>query len=83
LAAKRFGDNITKKIYETGKLPPAHLDRRASRWATKIFLSHLHEVWWEFETGTTVPKPYALAHLGHVDYIPPPNRHLVGKKAEA
>jgi len=55
-----------------GKLPPAQIDARARRYAVKLFLSHLQEVWWRLETGTEPPAPYVIKHLGHVDYIPPP-----------
>ena len=57
-----------------GKLPPAHLDAMARRWAVKIFLSHVQEIWWELEHGTRPPACFAIAHLGHTDYIAPPSR---------
>ncbi len=59
--------------YSAGKLPPAHIHARARRYAVKIFLSHLHEVWYEMHFGKQPPAPYAMVHLGHTDYIPPPN----------
>lgn len=31
-------------IWKSGKLAPKHLDRKARRWATKLFLIHLHQV---------------------------------------
>lgn len=62
-----------KEIYESGKLPPSHINARARRWTVKLFLSHLFEVAWHFKVGTTPPKPFVLAHLDHVDYIPVPN----------
>jgi len=73
LAAKKYrGDTVAKKAYESGTLPPAHLHARAKRYAVKIFLAHLHEVWYRHETGQAPPKPYAIAILGHADYIAPP-----------
>jgi hypothetical protein len=57
----------------TPMLPPAHIHSRATRWAVKIFLSHVHHVFWESATGTPPPKPYVIEHGGHAHYIPPPN----------
>lgn len=74
LASKKIGrETEAHKAYSQGKLPLARIDLRACRWTTKIFLSHLQEVWWEMETGAKPPKPFALSVLGHGDYIPPPN----------
>lgn len=56
----------------SGKLPPAQIDARARRWAVKIFLSHVHEKWHELELGVKPAKPFAIEHLGHAHYIPPP-----------
>jgi len=61
----------TYKIYAAGRLPPSQIDGRARRYAVKIFLSHVNEVWLT-RLGRPVPAPFALAHGGHVDYIPPP-----------
>jgi hypothetical protein len=55
-------------------LSPAHIDARARRYAVKIFLSHLHEVWWREEMKEEPPKPFAISILGHGHYIPPPQR---------
>jgi hypothetical protein len=66
-------------------LPPARIDRRSARWATKLFISHMHEVWWRLAfPGTNLPVPftrapvYAIRKLGHVDYISPPHLEVVG-----
>ena len=74
LKVKRYKeDTKAKKIYESGKLPPGHLDRRACRYAAKFFLAHLHEVWWKHEYGKLpnkpYPLPYAIAHLGHAHVV--------------
>jgi hypothetical protein len=53
------------KAYSTGKLPPAHLHARAKRYAVKLFLSHLHEVWFKDEFGVMPPAPYPLGLDGH------------------
>jgi hypothetical protein len=59
------------KAYITGKLPKGHIHARAKRYAVKLFLSHLHEVWRKHE-GLPVPDTYPIAHLGHVHKIDPP-----------
>jgi hypothetical protein len=51
-----------------GKL---HVDLAAKRVMVKIFLQHLWLTWRELE-GLPVSLPYAHAHAGHVDLIPPP-----------
>lgn len=74
LAAKRIGkETDAYKAYSIGKLPKAHIQQRAERYAVKIFLSHWHQVAY-FETfGKQAPKPYVIAHLGHADEIQVPN----------
>lgn len=54
-------------------LPPAHVHAMARRWVVKLFLSHLHEVWFEMHYGTKAPEPYAIAQLGHAHKINPPS----------
>ena len=74
LATKRFVKGTpTKAIYESGKLPPSHIQARCQRYATKLFLAHLHHVWWETSFGEPPVKPYVITHLGHAHYIGPPN----------
>jgi hypothetical protein len=55
----------------TRMLPPAQIDARARRYAVKLFLSHLQEVWFEQHFGTRPPFPYPIAILGDAHYIPP------------
>ena len=62
------------KHYSAGKLPPAHIDMRARRYAVKLFLSHLHDRWYRLEYGTPPPKPYPIAHLDHAHYVDPPGQ---------
>lgn len=59
------------KAYSVGKLPPAHIHARAKRYAEKMFLSHLHHVWYLHEFKKEPPKPFAIAILGHAHYLPP------------
>lgn len=78
LTVKKFGDDTkAKTFYTAGKLPPGHIDRRAARYAVKLWLAHLHEVWWRHEFGSDpskpYPTPYAIAHLGHAHKIAPPH----------
>lgn len=65
--------NVKKFKGEPGSgdrmLPPAHLLARARRFAVKIFLSHLHEVWYEHEFKRRVPNPFAIQHMGHAHRI--------------
>jgi len=61
------------KCYIKGKLPPAHVHAIAKRWVVKLFLSHLHAVWYEHATGKKAPVPYAIAHLNHAHLIEPPH----------
>jgi len=72
LSRKKFRDDTkAKAIYETGKLPPAHLDARARRWTVKLFLAHLHGEMYRQHFGTEPPLPYPIAHLGHAHLIKP------------
>ena len=61
-----------RAVYESGRLPAGRLDLRATRWTSKLFLSHWHEVAYLDHYGTPAPQPYAMSHLGHVHYEPPP-----------
>ena len=70
-------DTEAYKWYSQGKLPPAHINERAKRYAVKIFLSHLFDVWYRLENGCEPPKPFAIAILGHVHMIDAPNQDLL------
>lgn len=67
---KSFPAHAQKAIYLKGMLPQGHLHSRAKRYAVKLFLAHLHEVWRRHE-GLDVPAPYAIAILGHAHKIEP------------
>ena len=60
------------KAYVQDKLPLARIHARSKRWAVKIFLSHLHEVWYEHEFGMSPPAPYVMVHGGHAHKIKAP-----------
>lgn len=77
LTQKRFGEETQARAhYQAGRLPPARIDLRACRYAAKLFLAHLHQVWWRHEFGedpaNPYPLPYAIAHLNHAHVINPP-----------
>ena len=59
------------KAYSKGKLPPAHVHARAKRVAVKMFLSHLHEIWYEIETGEKAPVPYIMTFANHTHRLDP------------
>jgi len=84
LAAKKIGhDTEAYKHYSQGLLPPAHIHARAKRYAVKLFLASLHEVWYFRQYGVLPPKPYALEHMGHVHWFMAPNADLVPGLREA
>ena len=58
--------------YKSGILPDGHVDAMARRWVVKLFLSNVHELWCKVE-GIDCPKPYVMAHLGHVHHIIQPD----------
>jgi Transposase IS116/IS110/IS902 family len=59
------------KAYSQGKLPPAHIDAMARRWAVKLFLAHYWEICYELHYHRKPPLPYPVVHLGHVHIEPP------------
>jgi hypothetical protein len=62
------------KHYAAGRLPPSQIDARARRYAVKLFLAHLHGVWFERHHGKPAPLPYPIAKLpGHTHLIEPFN----------
>jgi hypothetical protein len=84
-AVKLLDDNSAGKAAKQGgepgsgqaMLPPAHIHARAKRAAVKLFLAHMHEVWFEIENGRKPARPYALEHLGHAHQIAVPNWPMV------
>jgi hypothetical protein len=64
---------VAYKSYIVGKLPKGHIHQRCKRYAVKLFLSHLFEVWHTIHFGVRPGKPYIIAVGGHKDYIPPPH----------
>lgn len=73
LEEKKYRKETTARAcYEQGKLPPGRLDLRATRYATKLFLSHYWLVLFEATYSKRAPEPWIIQHGGHVDLIEPP-----------
>lgn len=53
-------------------LPPGQIDARARRYAVKLFLSHLHDVWYRHEFERAPNAPYPIAFMQHTHFIPVP-----------
>ena len=51
------------KAYSEGKLPKAHINNRAMRWAIKIFVSHLFEEMYRVRYDKVPPRYYSLVKL--------------------
>lgn len=70
-------------IYREGKLPDGRIDLMARRATVKLFLSHLHELWYREEHGKNPPHPFSTVIQGHAHYIPPPYQHVFRWGSEA
>jgi hypothetical protein len=66
-------DGPARKKLDAGQLPDFNLDRQAANYAAKIFLSHLHAVWYWDHFKRIPPRPFAVQHLGHAHEIRVPN----------
>jgi Transposase IS116/IS110/IS902 family len=64
-------DTVARAYYEKGMLPPARIQQRAERYATKLFLSHLHHEMYLAHYGTPPPLPYVITVLGHAHVLEP------------
>lgn len=72
LEERNIRDPELRKTLEAGRLPAGRLDLRARRYATKLFLAHLHHVMYESRYNEAPPKPYILTRPEHTHYIAPP-----------
>ncbi len=72
-----------KKTLKQGKLPASNLDAQARRYAVKIFLSHLHAIWYWHHYKQAPAKPFAISVLGHAHEIIIPNTEMFPGFAEA
>lgn len=50
-------------------LPPGRINAMSRRWAVKLFLSHFHRVWYQYEFDQPAPLPWIITHGGHDDII--------------
>jgi hypothetical protein len=71
----RVGKNTEAyKHYSTGRLPPGQIDARSRRYAVKLFLSHLHGIWYEQHFRKPPPLPYPIAYIpGHTHMVHAPH----------
>lgn len=65
-------DTDAYKAYSQGMLPKKHIENRAKRWVSKIFVSHLFEEMYRVKNDAIPPRYYSLEHCeGHHDIIAP------------
>lgn len=70
--AERTSKKDLKKFYlEEKKLTNKHIDRRARRWACKIFISHLFDAMYIDAYGRTPDLPTVFNSGNHLDFIAP------------
>lgn len=71
LANKNF-NKLTEayKHYNSGKLPPAHINSRAQRYVKVIFLHHLWAIMYEDFYNKKPENPWIIEHGGHDTIIP-------------
>lgn len=74
LEHRKITDATLRAKLATGMLPDGRIDLRARRWATKLFLSHWHEVAYAAYYHELGPAPFSIAHLQHTHYRPVPNQ---------
>jgi hypothetical protein len=72
LADRKITSPETRAAYTAGRLPAGRLQRRAERYAAKLFLAHYWQVGRE-SLGLPVPRPYVLTHGdAHTHFLAPP-----------
>lgn len=72
LRDKRIKEEWVLEVLKSGRLIPDHIDKRARRYAAKIFLSHWHQVAYQAHYHAPPPAPFAIAHCGHAHlYVSP------------
>jgi hypothetical protein len=85
-AAFKVSPGATKGVKDKlaeGRLPDFNIDARARRYAVKIFLSHLHFIWFFSEFRRLAPTPFTIAFLGHAHEIAPPDCDMIPGLPEA
>jgi len=68
---ERRTGHAQRATYAKGLLPDSHVDAMARRATAKLFLSHLHELWYQVEHGAKPPAPFSNAIQRHAHYIAP------------
>ena len=84
--AFKISPGATKSVKDklaAGQMPDFNIDARARRYAVKIFLSHLHAIWFWHEFKRIPPKPFVIQHLGHAHEIEIPHADMFPGFAEA
>ena len=72
LVERTIRDSDLRATYEAGKLPDGQIDRRARIYALKLFLSHVHHVFYECHYSKPPPLPYIFEKdPRHTKYVPP------------
>lgn len=70
-------DTESYKAYIQGLFPKGHIHAMARRYAVKLFLSHLHEIWY-FQTYKILPPaPFPIGQMDHADYIAVPYQEAI------
>lgn len=67
----KYKDQAAKELLEQGMLTAPHIDARARRWTVKIFISHLHRVWFERYYGEPPPMAFTNEKLKHENFVSP------------
>jgi Transposase IS116/IS110/IS902 family len=65
----KYRDEAAKLCLEQGMLTAPHIDARARRWTVKIFISHLHRVWYEKHYGEVPPMAFTNDKLNYQNFI--------------
>jgi hypothetical protein len=63
LTKQLYRTESAKEWLETGRLHPEHIAERSRRHVVKIFLAHMHHVWYRAEFNTEPPKPFTNPDL--------------------
>ena len=72
LKAKNYNKGTSTYQYlSKGMLSPDHINARAKRYATKLFISHVFEMMYISKNGKMPKTPYVISVGDHVDYIGP------------
>jgi hypothetical protein len=65
----RSSNPQVREVLEQGMLTASHIDARARRWTVKIFISHLHRVWYERHWGKLPPMAFTNKPLSYENFL--------------